>query len=166
MGSSNPEHQGNDPSQDLAASFPLLPTRIARAGTTQHTVSACCVCCVSAPALETWSRGLRCLMTLLSLCPPLETYLLPHSEQRGQSPDHDRYSPVISVVSMQGPAIPTSCPFPSPPSPGLPVTLLPPHGQTMGRLSASALLTLVPLLGRCSVNRSPLESRRGSLGAP
>ena len=58
----------------------------------------------------------------------------------------------FKVYCLQGPAIPTSCPFPSPPSPGLPVTLLPPHGQTMGRLSASALLTLVPLLGRCSVN--------------
>lgn len=59
----------------------------------------------------------------------------------------------FKVYCLQGPAISTSCPFPSPLSPGLPVTPLPPHHQTMGRLSASALLTLVPLLGRCSVNK-------------
>lgn len=58
----------------------------------------------------------------------------------------------FKVYCLQGPAVSTSCPFPSPLSPVLSVTPLPPRCQTMDCLSVSAVLTLVPLLGRCSVN--------------
>ena len=42
-----------------------------------------------------WAQVSRDLVTVS----PLEACLLPHSEQRGQTPDHDWRSPVISVVS-------------------------------------------------------------------
>lgn len=80
---------------DLAANIPLLLTRLARAGATQHSI---CLLCLN-PSLGDvlpWAQVSHDFVLTVS---PLEIHLLPPSEQRVQTPDHDACNPFISVVS-------------------------------------------------------------------